>query len=166
MAYRDTYATRCRSSDGRCCGWEMWPQSAFVWMRDWRRVQVQHGHFILTAYVCFGWKYVVVSTAAYTHRLPACLSTTNMIFNKTKQQLWRSYGKVRRGTLSLLLVPPTGLPSLPYRVYPITTQMNCSCPFLSCRFKNFSPETLVTFWLRLFSHQITLYAFTTFLCLA
>ena len=62
--------------------------------------------------------------------------------------------------------PPTGLPSLPFRVYPITTQMQCSCQFLPCRFKNFSPETLVMFLLCLFSHQITLYAFITFLCLA
>ncbi len=56
--------------------------------------------------------------------------------------------------LLFFLDPPTGLPSLPFRVYPITTQMHGSCQFLSCRFKNFSPETLVTFLLLLFSHQI------------
>jgi hypothetical protein len=59
---------------------------------------------------------------------------------------------VESGRTLPLLLGPTGLPSLPFRVYPITTQMHCLCQFLSYRFKNFSPETLVTFFLRLFSH--------------
>ena len=65
---------------------------------------------------------------------------------------------------TLVVESERALPSsLLFCVYPITIQMHCKCPFLFCRFKNFSPETLVTFLLRLFSHQITLYAFMTFL---
>ncbi len=40
-------------------------------MPDRRWVKVQYGRFILSAYVCFGQIYVVVSAAAYTHRLPS-----------------------------------------------------------------------------------------------
>ncbi len=65
-------------------------------------------------------------------------------------------------TLLFFWDPPTGLPSFPFRVYPIATQIHCSCQFLFCRFKNFSPETLVTFLLRLWLLQIMLYAFITF----
>ncbi len=101
----------------------------------------------------------------FTARLP----TTNTTFNKT--QLWWAYGQVRRGkphchwnclqrSLSKVSAPSlfflgssTGLPSSPFRDYPITTKMHWSCQCLFCRFKNFSPETLVTFLLRLFSHQ-------------
>ncbi len=53
MAYRNTASTRCRSWDWRCCGWEMWSQSAFVWMPHRRWLQVQHGRFVLSAYDCF-----------------------------------------------------------------------------------------------------------------
>jgi hypothetical protein len=65
---------------------------------------------------------------------------------------------------------PTYLPSSPLCVFtqsPPKSRKHGSCPFLFCRFKNFSPETLVTFLLRLCLLQIImLYAFMTFFLLA
>jgi hypothetical protein len=146
----------------------MWPQSAFVRMPDRRRVQVQHGRFILSACLL---RYRLLLVQLLT--LTACLPTTNTISNKQNTALaivrtsapretplaLKFSATIRvvesERTLSLLLGPTHRPPIFAFCVYPITTQMHCSCQFLSCRFKNFSPETLVTFLLRLFSRQIT-----------
>ncbi len=115
---------------------------------------------------------MVVSKAAYTHHLPSnnehdIQQTTALAIvrtsapRETPSALKLSATAVVESERTLpLLLGPTGFPSLLFVSTESPSQL------LACRFKNFFPETLVTFLLRLLSHQITRYTFITFLCLA
>ena len=123
--------------------------------------------------------YVVVSTAAYIHRLPsdnehdiqqntALAIVRTCVPRETPLALKLFANPVVESERVLpLLLGLTHRPSIfAFSCLP-NHHLNALCShFFSCRFKKFSPETLVTFLLHLFSHQISLYAFITFLCLA